>query len=302
MKTDKKMENIQAILIKIITENNIQNREEIIRKIEEIGLDNQSAQNLIDAYNQAEEAKKASKNAWNVSLENRIDYSPDIAQYQQRELETRQKFDEVKDRCALLMVANRMDPNQMDDELLAKLYQRGISADEITSPAVRIAFYYYSKSKLQDNEKRKETDDVKTFSAKVKEQVMLLKAKYRELERENKALKKSYEKLQSKYNARVISDEKHYQTALSQITTLKKKIKRLENKSVFQVVGDRLKDVFGNKKEKLPEPMSEIPDTLYESVLEKVKIEGFQEDSKTKITDIKTKKITEEKIYEEWQQ
>ena len=302
MKIDKRIESFQSTIIKVITEANVQNREETVRKLEQIGIDNESAIKLVEAYISAEDAKNTSKNVWANSLDSRIDNSTDIAKYQQQEFDTRQYFDEIMYRSVLLVVSNRMDPNEMDDELLSKLHEQGITENQITSPALRIAYHYYSESKLHDTEKNIETDKSKLFSSRIKEHVMVLKAKYIELERENKSLRRSYGTLQAKYNSRIALDEKHYQTALAQISTLKKKVKRLENKSVFQVIGDRLKDRFGNKTEKLPELTSEIPDTLYENVLEKVKVEGFKEESPKTKTSQPTKKTTVDKTYDEWQQ
>ena len=90
-------------------------------------------------------------------------------------------------------------------------------------------------------------------------------------------LQEAHKNLQTKFRERIDADEKHYQTALSQIKMLKKQLKQLQERGIFKVIGEKLTGLFGNKTEKLPETTLEIPDTLFQSKSEEIGMQEFND-------------------------
>lgn len=278
MKIDEKIQEMQSELIKVITEANSHSEEDAIRLLEEFGLDNASATKLLETFRCAEEARNAAKNIWESTMESRVENDNDIAEYQQREFETRQLFDKINAECSLLMVAKRIDPNKIDEEVLGKLYEQGIKEEQIDNPALRISLHYFIESKVRGDEAKQ----LKEILTNVGKKLVPLRKKMEKIEENNKSLKKSYEDLQEEYSDRVVTDEKKYQAALVQISILKKKLKRLQDRSVFQVIKDKL---FGVKIKELPEATEVLPETLYQNSLEKMQIMKSEEE-----LDLSTKK------------
>lgn len=271
MKIEERIQEMQGKLIKKLAEMYLLSKEEAIKVLEEIGLDNDSATKLLVTFRAAENAKNEAKNVWDSALGSKVGNDNDIAKYQQQEFETRQHFDEVNDRCALIMVARSIEPRAIDDEILGKLYEQGIQENQIANPALRISFHYYCESKAKDNEMQK----LKDFLTRAGKQIVSLRNRMVEQEKQYLSLKNSHENLQNEYTERVIADEKHYQAALVQISILKNKLKRLQDRGIFQIIKTKL---FGNKIKELPETTYTLPETLGKNASEKMGIKQHVED------------------------
>lgn len=281
MKIDEKIQEMQSELIKVLTENSSQSKEDVVLTLERMGIKRETAIKLVEAYIKAEEAKNASKNIW--MSEATID-STDVAEYQQKELETRQKFDAIIEASSILVIVNRINLNEINEELWQKLYDQGIDASQITSPILRKDFSSYVER--IENENNPETQKMKELLSRVGKHAVNLKKKFLELEkeneqlkaenerlkRENEALRSSYNYMENKFKTRIASDEKHYQSALEQIKRQKREIRNLQNRGVFQTIGAKL---FGNREKGLPESSLEIPSTLYESISEQISATAY---------------------------
>jgi len=257
MKINERIQEMQSKLMKVVTEVSENRKEETVRLLEEYGLDSYSATQLLEAFWNAENAKNEAKNVWNVALESKIGNDNDIAKYQQKEYDTRQNLEKVIAKCAVIIVTGEIEPSSINDEVLTELYEQGIEENQIYNPALRISYHYFIESRM----KGEETEQLKNILMQVGKKLVPLKNK---IER-YKALQKAYKELQSEFTERGITDEKHYQAALAQISLLKNKLKREQDKSVFQIIKSRLSR---SKVKELPETTNILPETLRSNVLE----------------------------------
>jgi len=283
MEIDKKIEEMRSKLMKTVMGINSRSKEEAVKLLEEFGLNNEYATKLLVAYRNAEDAKQTAQNVWDSAWNSRsgIDYSTDIAKTQQKESDTRTQFESINAECALLMIANAIEPSEINDEILNKLFEEGIQETQISNPALRVTFHYYTESKAKDVQRKQDLEKVQEYSTKIGSKMTNLEAQLRNEQKENETLrnsneflKSSYENLQTKFQARIDLDEKKYQVALTQIRILKDKLKEMQKRGILRTIGDKL---FGSKKEKLPEAMPEIPDTLFQSKSEKMGMQEFEE-------------------------
>ena len=272
MKIDEKLEEMQSKLIKVVMEANCHRKDDAIKMLEELGLNNELATKLLESYRNAEDAKQTAKNVWNSAWNSRsgIDYSTDIAKTQQKETETRAYFESLKEKGALQIVANTIAPSEINDETLNILYEQGLQEDQLTNPALKITFHYYCESRAKDNQRAEDLGQVTLLKSKLKE----VEGKNADLRKSNESLLKAYKNLQVKFRERMDLAEKQYQTALTKIKTLKDKLEQLQKRGIFKTIGDKIIGIFGNKTESLPETTLELPDTLFQSKAEKM---GIQE-------------------------
>lgn len=279
MKIDERIEEMQSKLIKILTETNLENKEEGIKLLERLGLDTEYATELLDAFINAESAKDAAKKVWDstLNIRPRDDISADIAKSQQRELETRQHFDSINAECALLAVARALAPNNINNEILGKLYEKGIQEEQIDNPALKITYHYYCETMEKENDRNTDLEKFRTFVSKAKAKVVQLENRIEELENQNEMINKAYINLQYKHSTRIIADEEHYQEALSQNKELKRQINQLQSRGIFHAIGDKI--LGRNKIRRLPGKTSELPETLYENTAEKIGMPEIDKDT-----------------------
>jgi len=308
MKIDEKIKEVKSKLINILNmliETGFDNKKEIIGRLKEVGLDESSAIELMVSFINAEKAKSESENVWKSSMNIRVENGNNIAEYQQREDESIQNFEELRSKCAVSIVLKTLSPNQINDETLATLYNLGIEEEVIGDPVLKIAFHYYSESKAKDIRREEELDKVKDYSQEIAGKMQNLTRRVQVLEEENKSLKSfnktiksAYERLKNMYYSRVNLDEKYYQIALTQIATLKDKLNQSQDISFFQ----KIKGLFKSRTKELPEPAEEIPDSL-ESVAKKIKIEKHEDiTSDLVVNDKKSPQINRRESDEQWQQ
>lgn len=273
MKIDERIEEMQSKLIRILTETNLDDKEEGIKLLERFGLDIEHATKLLDAFRNAESARNTAKMVWDTTLNTRSgdDISTDIEKSQQQELDTRQLLDSVNAECALLIVARRLDPNKIDDEILGKLYEQGIQEEQINNPALKMTYHYYCETKERENDKSADSEKFRAFVSKVKAKLEHLEKRIKELENQNEMLSKENINLRYKFSARIVEDERHYQEALSQNRELKRMLNQLQSRGIFQVIGDKI--LGRNKIRRLPGATSELPETLHKNKAEKVVLE-----------------------------
>ena len=271
MKIDEKIQEMQSKLIKLVEEANIQNKEEAVKILEDFGLNHVLAEKLLETFRKAEEAKNKARNIWVSSLDSRVENNKEIAQCQQQKYETRQEFDEINAKCALIMVARTIEPRAINDEVLHKLYEQRIRKDQIANPALRVCFQYYCEGKVKDERIEK----AKAFVASVKNKIDLLLNRISELEKQNQSLKEDNEKMSIRYAEQNIEDEKNYQAALVQISLLKNKLKRLQERSVFQIIRSKL---FRSKIKELPETTEVLPETLRTNLSENMGVMQHREE------------------------
>lgn len=268
MKIDQRIEDIQSKLIKIMTDSNIKTKEEAIRLLGEYGLDTELAIDLFEAFYYAETAKQTSKNVWQSALNSKdgIDYSNDIAKNQQRATDARLYFDSVNSKCAILIVARTLPPNQINDEVLEKLYELEIQEDQINNPAVRISYHYYCENKQNSIDREK----LNQFVEKVKISSRGLRRQIAESEKRYESLKRDYINLKHEYSKRIDENETYYQRALSSIKELQAKVNQLQNRGILQVISDKILGKNVSQRRRLPGKKPELPDSLYESSVEKM--------------------------------
>lgn len=271
MKIDERIEEMQSKLIRILTETNSKSTEEIMRELDGFGIDVETATKLIEAYQNAESAKKTAKNVWDDALNCRQgdDLTTHIAKSQQQEADTRQYFDTLTSQCALLIVVERLNPSKINDEILDKLYGEGIQEEQIYNPALKLAYHYYCENKEIYKGKSADLEKIKAFASNAKNYIEHQKKHIEELEKQNEKINKAYKNLQCRYSTRIVEDEKHYQEALSLIRELKGKISKLQSRGIFQVIGDKIFKRNEDKIRRLPRGVAEIPETLYQSKFEK---------------------------------
>ena len=274
MKIDEKLVKMKSQMRKVLEQRSSYSKEEAIKLLEEVGLSNDSAVKLLQAYGEMESAKKTAQNVWNIawnsSNEVGIDYSTDIRKSSDTEDKMTQYFDSVYSRCAFLMVLKTIEPNEINEELLDKLYEEKISENDITNPVLKTTYHYYSESKAKD----KQLNQALRREQNLTEQLHWVEGNYTNLNDKFKILKTSYEKLQTKFQERIALDEKHYQAAISQVETLKSKLKQMQERGFFKIIGDKLTGLFANTK-KLNESTSELPKTLLQTKGEKIGMQEF---------------------------
>ena len=282
MEIDKKIEEVQSRLTKILTENDL-NNSAVVEKLESLGLDIDTVTNLIEAYKNAESAKNTAKGAWETALDSRVesDSTTDIAQSQQQEFDARQQFDKAAFKCALLIVAKIQRPDKINDEILAKLYENGIQEEQIDNSELKTAYHYYCVGFAKERDKREkdERDEREKrieLSEKVKSGVMILEQKIKDLQSQNKDLQSQNEVLDKSYKNlqnRIGEGEQRYQQALSLIRELKRSINQLQSRGIFQTIGDKI--LGRNIIKQLPRSTTELPKTLYENKAEEIGIIGM---------------------------
>ena len=257
MKINEKIEEMKSNLLKKVIEANSHSKEDEVRLLEEFGLDKESASQLLLAYSSAEDAKNTAKELWDTAWMSRseTEFSTDIAKTQEREAQTREYFESINARCALQIVTMRIEPSKINEELLKDLYENDVKEEDINNPSLRITFHYYSESKAKDIKRAQDLKKVQEYSSRIVDKI-------NKLEDENKSLRQCNESLKKQFEDRTVNDEKHYQAALTQIAELKEKVKQLQERSIFKIIGDKLSGLFGNKRKELPEASDTIPDTL----------------------------------------
>lgn len=287
MNIDEKIQEVKNELKKILIES-IESREELMQKLEQIGLDRKIIENLMEAFIQAEDAKNTVKSVWRSDT--RIDSSIDVETYQQQQTETRKRLEDIIDASSILIILNKTDIKEVDEEIWQRLYTRGIDESKIINPILSQKYKEYVERTEREN--NPDTLKLKGLLSKVGKQAAILKQRCGELQKENDDLKAENERLkreneelkrankyiETKFKARIVSDEKNYQAALTQIKTLKRELRREQNKGVFQTIGAKL---FGNRHKELPEPNAEIPTTLYESIVEEVEAKSYDKRAKS---------------------
>ena len=268
MKIEQRIEDVQSKLIKIMTDSNIKTKEEAIRLLEEYGLDTELAIDLFEAFYYAETAKQTSKNVWQSALnsKNGIDYSNDIAKNQQRATDARLYFDSVNSKCAVLIVVRTLPPNQINDEVLEKLYELEIQEDQINNPALRVSYHYFYENKQKSIDREK----LNQFVEKVKISSKGLRRQIAESEKRYESLKRDYINLKHEYSKRIDENETYYQRALSSIKELQAKVNQLQNRGILQVISDKILGKNVSQRRRLPGKNLELPDSLYESSAEKM--------------------------------
>lgn len=268
MKIDEKLDKMKSELTKVLKECASNSKEEAIKLLEEVGLDNDSATKLLEAFWNMKSAKNTVENVWYAARDDKsgVDFSTSIRRSLDTEIRLTIYFDSVSSRCAFLMAIKTIEPNEINDEILDKLYEEGIHENEITNPALKTTYHYYSESKEKDKQLTMDAELVDTLNKQLKS----TERAYAVLKDNYNTLQSNYENLQKTFKERIAAAEKHYQAALSQIATLKDKVSQLQEKGIFRTIGDKLTKLFGNKREELPEATSKIPDTLYESPAEKM--------------------------------
>ena len=276
MNMDERLDKMKSELRKVLNECASNSKEKAIELLGEIGLNNDMATKLLEAFGDMESAKKTAENVWNTAWDSKsdIDFSTDIRKSSDAETRKTQYFEYVHSRCALLMAIKTIEPNEINDELLDKLYEEGIHENEVTNPVLKTTYHYYSESKAKDKQLNQAAQKEKNLT----EQLHWVENNYTNLNDKFRRLKTSYENLQSKFQERIALDEKHYQAALSQIEALKNKLKQMQERGFFKIIGDKLTGIFANKTEKLTEPSSKLPKTLFQNKCEKMGMQEFNED------------------------
>lgn len=290
----------QSELVKILTECGSKNKEEMMQLLEECGLDSDLASKLLDAFTDMNNKQKIAQNTWERAWDSKsgVDYTTSIEKSQENEIHSKQHFVEVIEKSAILMIVKTIAPNEIDEEILDKLYEVGIQEHEITSPAIRTTFHYYNKSKVEEKQLARTQEAKKEAEG----QIEYLKQCLENVRDNYTQIQEDYKNLQNKFKARVASDEKHYQAALSQISTLKGELSEIQDRGVLKTMGSKLAGIFGNKRKELPEPTSEIPDTLYENAAEKLGVEVHGKDAQSKENNEQVVTTVSRTGEDEWQQ
>jgi len=231
MELDEIINAAEGNLIRVIMENaSSHNKEEIIGLLEKVGLDTIHATELTEVLYMGSQ-----------NYENQSEKTPD----------------KTITKCALLMVAQRMQVEQIGDDILKKLYENKIPEDEINNLALKKVFHYYSEART-----KREADlvKVKGYSRRFSEEIARLRKQLENAENQINDLKGAL------YN-KGKSDENYYQKALAEIRKLRNTVKRMQTQSVFQFMGSKLKRIGERNENQLPESTTELPETLEESTL-----------------------------------
>ena len=79
---DEKLDKMKSEMRKILEQRSSQSKEETIKLLEEVGLSNNLAVKLLQAYGEMESAKKTAENVWNTAWKSSnavgIDFSIDM--------------------------------------------------------------------------------------------------------------------------------------------------------------------------------------------------------------------------------
>lgn len=309
MKMDEQIDKMKSQLTKILKECNSSNKEQAIKSLEEVGLGNDSAIKLLQAFGEMKSAEKTAQNVWNVALNSKsgVDFSTDIRKSSDAEARMTRIFNGVHSRCAFLMAINEIEPNEINDEILDKLYEQNIHENDITNSVLKMTYHYYSESKSKDEQLAQE----KTRAARREEilegQLQFSEQNYSSLNEKFKNLQGAYESLQTKFLARIASDEKHYKAALARIETLRNMLNKVQERGIIQTIGAKIAGIFGNKTQKLQEPTEQLPESLLCTSAEKIGMQEFDRDelSFLEIKDERNNNIkspTQERKDAEWQQ
>lgn len=270
MKMEELLDEKKAEMRKILEQRGSYTKEQLIEALKNVGLSNDSAVKLLHAYGDMESAKETAQNvwnnAWNSSNEVGIDYATDIRKSSDTETRMTQYFESVYSRCAFLMAIKTIDPNEINDELLDKLYEEKISENDITNHVLKTTYHYYSESKAKDAK-------LEDYASRVQSRLTYLERTLQQRESDYSKLSTAYQNLKTKFQERIASNEKHYQEARRQVETLKGKVKQMQERGFFKIIGDKLNGLFANTK-KLTEPGFELPETLLKN---KCEIIGMQE-------------------------
>ena len=243
------VEEMQSTLMETLIKVSSYSEEDAVRCLQELNLDNESATELLSAYKESQVAAKAVKDAWNTILESKVkaDHS-DIAEYQQKEFDTRKHFDKLKERYALLIIINSIEPSEIDEELLKDINEKGVQENEITNPELKIHFHYYLQI-------RSIFEKVEKIYSGYKKRNEGLSRRLEESQAQTRELISSNESLQKQYQDRIDSDEKYYQLALAQIEALKKQLEQSQKRGIFR-------RIFSKKTKEIPDTIPNLPKTL----------------------------------------
>lgn len=265
MEIEQRIEEVQSKLIKTLTETNFKSTEETMKQLDRFGIDVEAAAKLIEAYQNAESAKNAANNVWDDALNCRQgdDLTTHIAKSQQQEADTRQYFDTLTSKCALLIVVERLDPSKINSEILDKLYGEGIREEQIYNPALRITYHYYRERKEIENDRNVISEKFGEFASKAKVHIEGQRAEIEELKKRNRRLEDAYRIICYESSTKAKEDEKHYQDALLLIRKQKEQITELENRGIFRVIFDKVRGK--NATRRLPGENAKLPETLSES-------------------------------------
>ena len=273
MKIEELLKEKKSELRKILEIRGSYSKEETIKALEELGLSNDSAMKLLHAYGDMKRAEETAQNVWNNAWgpnKAGIDFSTAIRKSSDTETRMTEYFEEVKSKCAFLMAIKTIEPNEINEELLEKLYEERISENEITNPVLKTTYHYYSESKAKD----KQLNQALRREQNLTDQLHWVEQNHSNLNDKFRSLLTSYENLQTKFQERIALDEKHYQAAISQVETLKSKLKQMQERGFFKIIGDKLIGLFSNTK-KLNESTSELPKTLLQTKGEKIGMQEF---------------------------
>lgn len=272
MKMDEKINEMKSQLTKVLNEGKSSNKEQAVKLLEELGLDKDSALELLMAFGDKEHAKKTAENVWNAAWNSRsgVDFSTDIEKSSNAEARMTRYFNGVHSKCAFAMAINAIEPNEINDEILNQLYEQGIRENDITNPALKVTYHYYSESKEKDEQMTLKKSMDAALVDTLQNQLRRIEDKYTTLSQKYNILQSNYEKLQNSFKEKMAIAEKKYQAALVQISGLKEKVGQLQNRGIFKTIGDKLTGLFGNKKLELPETTTTLPNSLYENSAEKM--------------------------------
>lgn len=255
MNIDEKIQEIQEKLVEILT--NSYNREETVIALEHIGLDKDIATKFLEAFEQMKKDKEVVGNAWNTAELG--DFLNDIENNQKNESESTQNFEDLHDKIALIVLAQKIQPEEINEELLDKLREENIAENEITNSSLKIAYHYYNENKATEE-------------------------KMLQIANENIKLKTFYKNLQRILGNRIAADEKHYQDALAKIELLNNKVNELQNRGILKTISSKIVGVFKKKRDELPDA-TDIPNTLYQNATEKMGIKTYGEENKYDVSE-----------------
>ena len=304
MNISEKIEEMRSELIKKVMELDFYSEKEIAEILGETGLDNELAKRLILAYRNAKSAKNTVESFWNEALQIRTgaELPIDVAKAEQDEFDTRNQFDNIIAECARQIVLNKIQPEEINEKILKEIYEYGIKEQDIFNPALKLTFHYYCESKSKDIQREEDLRKVQEYLKKVGRKMTDLESQLNNEKSENEVLRKdnatlrsSIKKIQKQFRERISADEKHYQSAVAQIISLREKVKLLEERGIFKTIGDKL---FRKKRNELPEVYDKIPSTLNNIPSEErcFKLSDEQDNSTNKqVTEASSKSNSEER-------
>jgi len=286
------LEEMQGTIIETLIAINSYSEEDAIRCLEDLKLDHESATELLLAYRESQNAESTAKNVWDTIVKSEVeaDHS-NVAGYHQKEFETRRCFERIKEKCALRIVINRIEPSEINEEILKNIYEKGIRANQITkNPELQLHVHYYTQIAQIYEKAERSSAGYQRRNDDLTKQLEDAKAQNEKLRDFNKSWQIAYKNLEQEFEERMDSDEKNYQAALAQIETLKQQLEQSQKRGVWDVIKHKLKGRFGDKTKKLPETTQEIPKTLFPEDFgdETEEMEIQQENEKNETIDSKT--------------